>query len=387
MKLWDLSLLQVHHAPAIAMAAALSLALPQMGLAEEICPGATSAGACDGTSVLAEDLMRRRVGRTLATNPAGARLNRLNTPGTSAVVPFAMTPDGSNTNFNSSLSQWTSSLSVADEKVLQEAKEAAGEHLPLPKRVKGPAPKFDVWAQGRSETFTQNGNLSKEGRALSTFVGADYRWHNDLLVGGLVQLDESRHTILAAPDAADGTAYMAGPYLAYRLTPHVLFDAKAAWGTAQDSAIAGSESTAFATERMLSEAKISSNWGWQGWQLSQSGAVTYLDETSAGLAGAPGTSVDVTRLSVGPEVKRRFETGGEASIEPFAFFKSSLDLDDAGLTDPSALNTVGAGLTLAKPDSYSISATAGYSESTDNTDPSEAKGKVSVSVPTSVLGF
>jgi len=178
---------------------------------------------------------------------------------------------------------------------------------------------------------------------------------------------------------------MAGPYLAYRLTPHLQLDANAAWGLGQDSAITDGENVAYTTERALSEAKITGNWGWRGWQLSQTGAITYLNETSNGL-GEADPSVDIARFSVGPEVKRRFETG-DTSIEPFAFFKSRIDLSDAGLADPNALNTVGGGVTLAKPDNYSVRATADYSESTDSTDPGTAQGKVSVTVPTSVLGF
>jgi hypothetical protein len=44
----------------------------------------------------------------------------------------------------------------------------------------------------------------------------------------MVQFDESRQSIVTAPDAIDGKAFMAGPYMAYRLTPHVVLDAKAA---------------------------------------------------------------------------------------------------------------------------------------------------------------
>jgi len=85
-------------------------------------------------------------------------------------------------------------------------------------------------------------------------------------------------------------------------------------------------------------------------------------------------------------VKRRFEAG-DGSIEPFAFFRSSVDLSETGLADPNALNTLGGGVTFAEPESYSIRATTGYSESTANTDTGETRGKVQVTVPTTVLGF
>ena len=160
-------------------------------------------------------------------------------------------------------------------------------------------------------------------------MGADYRVGKDFLLGGMVEVDEARQSVISLPEGADGTAYMAGPYVAYQLTPHLQVDAKTAWGTGQNSATTGSETTAFDTDRMLTEAKVSGKWGWKAWQLSQSGALTYVDETSAGIAGMPGTSIDVTRFTVGPELKRRIDTGHGASIEPFAFFKSSLDLGEA----------------------------------------------------------
>ena len=370
-----------YRAPTLAVAAGLLLlALPQTTRAENACPDETGAGVCADRSALAEDLLRRRVNRTLAVSPADKRFTRLNTPGTSAAIPFDMTPDGSNTNFATSLSQWGASLSAADQARLKEVSEASDVALPLPRAVRPAPSKFDVWAKGRRENF------SGEGDAFTTFMGADYRANNDLLIGGMLQVDEASQTTLATPDTAAGTAYMTGPYLAYRVTPHITFDAKAAFGMGEDNTIVGDERADFATQRMLSEAKITGQWGWQGWQLSQSGAISYLDETSSALTDLSGTSVDVTRLSAGPELKRRFEAGN-ASIEPFAFFKSSVDLSGTGLTDPNALNTIGAGVTLAEPENYSIRATAGYSESTATTDTGAASGKVSVTVPTSILGF
>jgi hypothetical protein len=125
---------------------------------------------------------------------------------------------------------------------------------------------------------------------------------------------------------------------------------------------------------MLSEAKLSGTWGWDNWQLSQSGALTYLDET--------------TRLSVGPEIKRHFDVDNSNSIEPFVFFKSSLDLADAGLTKLTAQNTFGGGIALANRDKYKIRASADYTQqSTNTTDPGVTSGKVLVSVPSTLLGF
>lgn len=375
--------------PLAGVALTTLLASPNQALAEEMYPiGAPGIAVCGAAPDLAQDLSKRRVDRTLATNPAGERLGRLDAPGTiEATQPFGMTPDGDNANFNTSLTQWSAALSAAELERLKQVKEDSGDDLVLPKTVKSPPPKFDMWAKGRRERFS-DGATDKEGNALTTYVGADYRMSQDFLFGGLVQFDESRQSVVIAPEGIDGKAYMAGPYMAYRLTPHVTVDAKAAWGSAQDSAWISDNNAHFDTARMLSEAKVKGSWAIDQWQLSQIGAVTYLDETGDNnIGGIAGTSVDVTRLSMGPELKRQFATGNGASVEPFAFFKSSVDLSNAALQDPTALNTVGGGVVLAKPENFNIRAQADYTESLSDIGEPEARGKVSVSVPSSLFGF
>jgi hypothetical protein len=131
---------------------------------------------------------------------------------------FAMTADGDNTNFKTSLTQWGTALSAAEQETLRQLQTGMGEDLTLPKSVKR-ASHFDIWAQGRRELFIDNGTI--QANALTSYVGADYRWHNDLLIGGMVQLDDSRRSILAWPAASEGAAFMAGPYLAYRVMPNI----------------------------------------------------------------------------------------------------------------------------------------------------------------------
>jgi Autotransporter beta-domain len=177
-----------------------------------------------------------------------------------------MTPRGSATDFNTSLSQWGSALSAADAEALERAKLSLDADVPLPKPVKPRPSPFDLWAKGRVESLNEDG--AKRVGAATTYVGADYRASRDFLFGGMVQLDESRQSIVAAPEAADGKAFLAGPYMAYRLTPHVTLDAKAGWGGADDSAMAQTGTARFATERMQSEAKLSGNWGYRQWQFS-----------------------------------------------------------------------------------------------------------------------
>jgi hypothetical protein len=132
------------------------------------------ATSCEAARALAQDLARHRSDRTLAADPARERLLRLDHSGAPqghTAAPFAMSGDGDNINFNTSLTQWGSALSAADLESL--AQTAIGDAA-LPKAGLSRAPKFDLWAQGRRERFSEDG--AKRGNALTTTLGADYRW-------------------------------------------------------------------------------------------------------------------------------------------------------------------------------------------------------------------
>jgi hypothetical protein len=223
---------------ALVIALAASAATPST--ATELCSTGVAgvATSCEAAFGLAWDLAQGRSDRTLAIDPTKDRARRLDgSYGADDGVPFAMSGDNDNVNFNTSLKQWGSAFSAADLESLKQAQTLIGGDASLPKAGKPRAPKFDLWAQGRSQRFIDDG--TKRGNAVTTTLGADYRWDRNLLIGGMVQLDDSHQTILALPDATAGSAYLAGPYLAYRLSPNVVLDAKAAWGTAHDSAASG----------------------------------------------------------------------------------------------------------------------------------------------------
>jgi hypothetical protein len=103
--------------------------------------------------------------------------------------------------------------------------------------------------------------------------------------------------------------------------------------------------------RLLTEARVSGNWAVGKWQLMPAAAITYVDDNAG-------------------------------SLEPFAFFKTSLDLDSVMVLRDAARNTIGGGVALNQPDGYSIQATANFSETLGAAlpDPTLA-GKVSVSMP------
>jgi hypothetical protein len=189
---------------------------------------------------------------------------------------------------------------------------------------------------------------------------------------------------VSAWDGINAEALITGPFVSYKLTPNVTVGARAAWSGANDAASFDANSASFATDMALTQAEITGNWGLGKWQLMQTMAVTYVDEGASARAGDLGdSSGSVTRFTTGPEIKRAIDTGFGNSVEPFAFFKTSLELDDPRIRAGVARNTLGGGLMLSKPESYNLRATAersavvGIGEMPET----ELAGKVFLSVP------
>jgi hypothetical protein len=237
-----------------------------------------------------------------------------------------------------------------------------------------------VWAQSRQATF-QSGAPA----LATTFFGADYRLGPTLLVGAMVQMDDKIFSLPTDGEVAAADAYFAGPYAAYRLSSNLVLGARASWGEVSDGSTSlASEEARLTTNRLLTEARLSGSWGFGGWQLMPTAAITYLGETTITTIPGPvdGMSLSTTRVTAGPAVSRSIDVGYGASVEPFAFFKTSFELADMMVAPNAARSTIGGGLTLNDADGYKIQAIGDYSETvgTEIPDPALA-GKVLVSVP------
>jgi hypothetical protein len=237
-----------------------------------------------------------------------------------------------------------------------------------------------VWAESRQAPFQTVGGAQA---LTTTYFGADYRLGSDLLLGAMVQRDDRILTLPIDGEVTATDAYLAGPYAAYRLSSNLVLGGRAAFGETSNGTALLSEETDFTTNRLLTEARLSGSWGLGEWQLMPAAAVTHVDETSiAAIPGVAETSVAMTHFTAGPEVRRPIDMGFGSSLEPFAFFKTSFDLDDLKIGPGAARNTVGGGLVVNDADGYVIQAIGNYSETMGAAipDPSLA-GKVMVSVP------
>jgi hypothetical protein len=238
-----------------------------------------------------------------------------------------------------------------------------------------------VWAQSRQAPLQ---SIDGAPPPTTTYFGADYRVGQDLLLGALVQRDDRSLTLPIGLEVTATDAYLAGPYAAYRLSSNLVLGARASWGKTADGITLATEESDFTANRLLTEARLSGSWGvGGGWLLMPSAALTHLNETSiAAIPGLAGTTATTTRFTAGPELRRSIDLGFGSSLEPFAFFKTSFDVDDMKVAPGAARSTIGGGVVVNDADGYLVQAVGDYSETVGAATPDQSlAGKVLVSVP------
>lgn len=171
-----------------------------------------------------------------------------------------------------------------------------------------PRPGFDIWIEGQYSRYNDGtGGVNREGEFGVLYVGADYVVTPGLLLGALVQFDQTREDLDQdlnnETGEIHGTGWMAGPYIGWRLAPELFLDVRAAYGTSDNDIwlkddVAGYRSGNFETERWLATAALTGNYGFGAWRLSPELGLAYGYE-----------EYDTYQNSVGQNVE-----GGDAKI-------------------------------------------------------------------------
>ena len=145
--------------------------------------------------------------------------------------------------------------------------------------------KLDVWAEARvsqSEQRIENSGARHDidGNGGTLYLGADYLLQPGL--GGLLQLDQYCESYDTLGVGAGEHGVMFGPYASIRLAPDVFFDARAAWGTAENEAdtLAGTR-LSFDTERQVFRGRLSGNRKLFGLQFTPSVALAMVESRLA----------------------------------------------------------------------------------------------------------
>ena len=193
-----------------------------------------------------------------------------------------------------------------------------------------PPPKssLDVWSKLDAQGVDEGPN-----RSVRAGVGVDYNLSKGTTVG--VAAEQGEASANATQTTQDEKV---GAYLAFKSLPNVTVDTRTEW--------------------------------------SKSGTVA----NSAAVTGqAP---AEKSSISVAPRLNHSFALDGKKTIEPFVGVKREIDLESAGAAQGQlkTVDSASAGVTLAKPDGYSLSVTTGV-EGVGGTDPANVKSELKLKLP------
>jgi outer membrane autotransporter protein len=170
------------------------------------------------------------------------------------------------------------------------------------------------------------------------YVGADYLLAPQLLLGTLVQFDDTEQDFDQLSQKAGTTGWMAGPYATLRLPSNLYFQARAAWGRSDNEIrFAAGPEDSFDAERWLVRGTLLGQWRAGPWQLQPRASVGYIEEdqesyTTANNVLIPSQTVSLGQAKAGSQVAYRYRLGGGTVIEPSLLLEGIWNFhQDAGL--------------------------------------------------------
>lgn len=224
---------------------------------------------------------------------------------------------------------------------------------------------LDFWFEGRHLNYdtVDTDARTTDGNLMVMYFGTKYMLGPDIMLGAMAQFDQ----------AGEGTGvsakgWMAGPYLSVKFGHGIVFDGRAAWGTA-DGLPQGIAVDTGSAERRLVRGTLRGTRPISGWTFSPSVGVSYVEDTPE----LQGDSISHTlnsggsgRLDFLPEVKRRYALDSETYIEPrfaaggYLAFENFSQIAPGNVTSNPDLHwKAEAGVALGKQDSISLEAKGG----------------------------
>jgi hypothetical protein len=254
---------------------------------------------------------------------------------------------------------------------------------------------LDFWFEGRYGNFDASlpaGNVSDSDLGIA-YVGAQFKPRPEIMLGTLAQFDRTSEADPQAHLNAKGSGWMAGPYASLQLSPGIFFDARAAWGLADNQVAAASGSEVFTTERQLVRGRLTGERELGAWRFAPSVGLSFLEESQrdAARASVPAPvdrGVRQGRIEVLPQVSYRSNLSEDTIIEPRATVGVFWNFDELenlathnanGGPDDMRLKAE-AGVAIGTKDGASLNASGGM-EDGGKSAPDVWSGRLQLNVP------
>ncbi len=233
----------------------------------------------------------------------------------------------------------------------------------------------DVWIQGKYARFLEKSAGDADGHFAVVSIGTDYVVNRSLLIGALLQLDSMRQSSTQTPSEISGVGWMAGPYATLRLTEHLFWQGRAAWGqSSNDVSPLATYTDTFDTTRWLVSTTVTGQWYRGPWTFRPSVSVAYMDDTAERYIDALGVATPSVKsrlgqAKAGPEILYRYQFSPDLTVEPRARLELIWNFADdtmavgLGQIDGQITGVRGRaeiGVQMVTPDGIGFDLSAGY---------------------------
>lgn len=285
--------------------------------------------------------------------------------------------------FSTSLSELRQAATEAEQRKQEQKMQEAGLSFAgegFSNRTQSMRQGWDVWAEGHISKYNDGlGGYDRDGDFRILYVGADYALAPGVLIGALVQIDDTKEDVKNAglTGEVEGTGWMAGPYIGIKLADNLFFDARAAYGTSEndiwlDDAATGYRKGSFDTDRWLASATLTGNQYFGNFRLSPQFGFAYGNEwyddyfNNIGQL-VPGRDIAIGRLNATLEAGYRFDLPDGTMIEPHISIAGLINFSDDDLViggqaidNNDARAKLEGGVIIRTPEGYAIRAAASY---------------------------
>ena len=294
-----------------------------------------------------------------------------------------MAQDSGQIKFSTSLSELRAVATAAEQQRQNDLMMKAGLNFadaPYINPSNALRPGLDVWVEGTIVRYNDDlGGVNRDGDFSVLYVGADYVVSPGVLIGALVQVDDTEEDIddPTLKGNIDGRGWMAGPYIGLRLADNLYFDARAAWGQSDNDldltdAALGRRTGSFETDRWLASATLTGNEYYGAWRFTPQIGIAYGEEDYGSYSTSlqqtiPGGGASIGRVTGTMEVGYRFNGYGGSIIEPHVAISGIWNFDSDDLyvngvladSDESRARVEG-GLLITTPSGVGLRGAAGY---------------------------
>ncbi len=259
----------------------------------------------------------------------------------------------------------------------------------------------NIWVKGRwTHSKEDRGDIDEKSDFSIIYLGTDYRFSPDLLIGIMGQLDWSDERSDGLNGEAKGKGWMLGPYVVTRLNDNVILDLRGAWGQSDNEINPlGTYWDDFDTERWQIEGHLTGDYRHGKWNISPSIGLNYFEETQKAYTDSNGFRIDKQTMSLGslnfgPTVTYTINGTDGSFIRPMLGVKGIWDFDSPDINDVNGIGVgteglraqVIAGLNLRLANGTSFQGTYTY-DGIGKSDFESHTGELSLVIPLTLGGL